>query len=117
MKFSRVRYGIFGMAAALAAAPVMSASAQETGVSVGPATDVVPTLAWAAVGVACFAVILGALYLLKRRVGGFPKSPSWVAPISIRPSRDFPGDTDPHEATSPHDDRQPLVHAHPPKRH
>jgi hypothetical protein len=35
---------------------------------------------------------MGTLYLLKRRVGGFPEHPSWTAPISVMRSRDLPGD-------------------------
>lgn len=117
MKLSGIRYGIVAAAAACALMPLLTAAAQQTTAGSSSNTDVVPTLAWAAIGVACFAVVLSGLYLLKRKVGGFPRNPSWVAPISIRPSREFPGEPDPHEATSPDDDRQPLVQAHPPTSH
>ncbi|MFN0093442.1 MAG: hypothetical protein ACKVVT_01520 [Dehalococcoidia bacterium] len=57
---------------------------------VGP--DVVPGAAWAIVGIFVGGLILGVLYLLKRRVGGFPAHPSWVAPISIERSATFATD-------------------------
>lgn len=56
----------------------------------GAAVDVVPGAIWTVVGVAAGALILGIFYLLKRRVGGFPQNPDWVAPISIMPSKDSP---------------------------
>lgn len=62
--------------------------------------DVVPRVTWMLVGVAASAVVLSVLYLLKKRVGGFPKNPTWVAPITIMPSSQLPGDRDPHEADS-----------------
>lgn len=61
-------------------------------------TDVVPRVTWMLAGIAAAAVVMGLLYLFKRRVGGFPKNPSWVAPITIMPSSELPGDRDPHEA-------------------
>src|SRR5512135_1419046 len=62
--------------------------------------DVVPMLIWMFVGVGGSALVLGTLYLFKRRVGAFPKNPTWVAPIAIMRASDLPGDSDPHEATS-----------------
>jgi hypothetical protein len=55
---------------------------------------------WAVGGVLVGAVVMGVFYLFKRRVGGFPANPDWVAPITIMPSKDFPsqgdyGDVDP----------------------
>jgi hypothetical protein len=49
-----------------------------------------PMLLWTLVAVVAASVIMGALYLLKRRVGGFPAEPEWVAPITIMPSRENP---------------------------
>ncbi len=112
----RPRHAVLALSAALALSSVVSAAAQEN-TGGGGNSNLVPTLLWAALGVACFAVVLAGLYLLKRRLGGFPENPSWIPPISIRPSSDFPGDTDPHEATSHADDRTPGVHAHPPAAH
>lgn len=51
--------------------------------------DVVPMAIWSIVGVLLFSFVLGVLYLLKRRIGGFPKDPEWVAPISIERSATF----------------------------
>jgi hypothetical protein len=56
----------------------------------GPAVDVVPGSIWTVVGVAAGGLVLGIFYLLKRRVGGFPANPDWVAPITIMPSKDSP---------------------------
>lgn len=96
------------VSAALAASAPVAAFAQEATGSSSGEHDVVPTLVWMALGVACFALVLGMLYFVKKAAGGFPKNPSWVAPISIRPSREFPGDTDSHG----HDDHAPAAHAH-----
>jgi hypothetical protein len=56
--------------------------------------DVVPVAVWTTVGVVAGAVVFGVLYLFKRRIGGFPKNPSWVAPISIERSETFPDEGD-----------------------
>lgn len=56
-------------------------------------SDVWPTVYWAIGGVAAGCFAFGTLYLLKRQLGGFPKNPSWVAPITVMPSRDFPDET------------------------
>ena len=46
-------------------------------------------LLWSVAGVGAGALALTTLYLFKRRIGGFPSNPSWVAPITIMPSRTF----------------------------
>ncbi|MCA9823109.1 MAG: hypothetical protein R3B97_08620 [Dehalococcoidia bacterium] len=51
--------------------------------------DVVPGATWMFVGILVSGLGLSILYLLKRRVGGFPKNPAWVAPISIERSETF----------------------------
>ena len=58
----------------------------------GNGTDILPGTLWSLAGVAVGAAVMGTLYLLKRRVGGFPAHPSWTAPISVMRSRDLPGD-------------------------
>jgi|GEM_PF-1133919 len=66
-------------------------------------TSVKEVTIWSVVGVGAFSVILGVLYLFKRKVGGFPEHPSWVAPISIMPASELPGDDDAgHEDHSGH---------------
>jgi hypothetical protein len=55
-------------------------------------TDILPVTLWSLAGVAVGVVVMGTLYLFKRRVGGFPENPSWIAPISVMRSRDLPGD-------------------------
>jgi hypothetical protein len=50
--------------------------------------DVVPVATWTFAGILAGAVVLGTLYLFKRRIGAFPKNPSWVAPITILPSNE-----------------------------
>ncbi len=49
---------------------------------------------WSLAGLGIFALVLGAFYFFKRQVGGFPENPSWTAPITIMPSRDFADDED-----------------------
>jgi len=56
--------------------------------------DVLPVTIWALVGTLIGALALGILYLFKRRVGGFPKNPDWIAPISIERSETFPKEGD-----------------------
>jgi hypothetical protein len=85
------------VAATMATLPVAAHAADNVTV-VGQ--DVVPMLIWMFVGVGVSALVLGTLYLFKRRVGGFPKNPTWVAPITVMRASDLPGDPDPHEATS-----------------
>ncbi len=86
---------------ALDTAPVPDAAggaAQEADVS----RDVVTPLVWTLVGTGLFCGALGALYLLKRELGGFTLRPgAWTAPISVIPSRtlaieesDFPDPAD-----------------------
>ncbi len=60
-------------------------------------SDVQEVTIWSLAGIAAGAVVLGVLYTLKRRVGGFPENPSWVAPITIMPASQLPSDDDdPH---------------------
>ncbi len=66
-------------------------------------TDILPVTLWSLAGVAVGAVVMGTLYLFKRRVGGFPEDPAWIAPISIMRSRDLPGDDAANGHGSPHD--------------
>lgn len=49
---------------------------------------------WSIVGLGIVAAVLGFFYFMKRQVGGFPENPSWVAPITIMPSKDFPDEGD-----------------------
>ncbi|MGE3076478.1 MAG: hypothetical protein AB7N24_11405 [Dehalococcoidia bacterium] len=55
-------------------------------------TDVKEVTIWSIVSIAGGAAILGVLYLFKRKVGGFPENPAWVAPITIMPASELPGD-------------------------
>ena len=47
-------------------------------------------LVWSTAGIVASGILLSVFYLLKRRVGGFPANPAWVAPITIMQSKDFP---------------------------
>ncbi len=105
------------LAAVLAAAllPATMAFAQEHGDEAPSGSnsphwsDVKEVAVWSIAGVAAGAVILGVLYTLKRKVGGFPANPSWVAPITIMPSSELPGDDNQgHEASAPHDTHAPA---------
>ena len=66
----------------------------------GPDWDAVKEVTiWSLVSIAGGCALLGVLYLFKRKVGGFPVNPSWVAPITIMPASQLPGDDDSgHEA-------------------
>lgn len=55
-------------------------AAQETN---GDGQDVLPMVLWTMGVLAVAGVVLGTLYLLKRRVGGFPENPTWTAPITV----------------------------------
>jgi len=56
--------------------------------------DVVPVVLWTIVAVLVLCVLGGTFYLLKRRIGAFPRNPTWVAPISIMESKTFPDEGD-----------------------
>lgn len=88
-------------AAAMEAAPepvpvVAGVRPQEHGggASTGSEREVEWPLIWTTVGVAGGAVVMAGLYLVKRRLGGFPANPAWVAPISILRSKDSPVEGD-----------------------
>jgi hypothetical protein len=66
------------------------AADEGTLISTGPENDVRTVTIWALVGTVIGGLVLSIFYLLKRRVGGFPAHPAWVAPISIMQSKDFP---------------------------
>lgn len=51
--------------------------------------DITPMVLWSIAAIAGAATVFGTLYLFKRRIGGFPANPSWVAPITIMPSNTF----------------------------
>ena len=55
----------------------------------GSGVDVVPVAVWTTVGILVSALVLSVFYLFKRRIGGFPANPEWVAPISIERSETF----------------------------
>lgn len=69
-------------------APIVRTWGQEGAQPDEGGRDVKPVVLWSIAGVAAGAVVMGTLYLLKRQVGGFPANPTWVAPITIMPSRE-----------------------------
>jgi hypothetical protein len=101
-----LRFGAATLAAFAATSPIVASAAQAQ-VSTAE-RDVVPMLVWMVAGVAAAALILGTLYLFKRRIGAFPQNPTWKAPIAIMRASDLPGDHDPHEATAPGDPHAPA---------
>lgn len=88
MKHFVPRLALVAVAAFVAASPLAALAADSPAVA-GSNDNLVATVIWSAVGVAGFLLALSIFYALKRGIGAFPKNPSWVAPISIRPSRDF----------------------------
>ncbi len=99
MKTLSLRLALLSLAVCIALGAVPAFALQSSGVfspvayQVTPAeagsTEVMPMVVWSIVVIAGFAVLFGTLYLLKRRVGGFPANPAWVAPITVMPSKDF----------------------------
>ncbi len=95
------------VALAFAALALVAPAAAQT----GPATtqsaesgrDILPVVLWFVAGVGLGVIVMGTLYLFKRRVGGFPENPSWTAPISVMRSRDLPGDDAANGHGGPHD--------------
>jgi hypothetical protein len=64
---------------------------------------------WSLVGIGVFSTLMGVLYLFKRKVGGFPEHPSWVAPISVMPASELPGDDgDSHAGHDSHGTHAPA---------
>lgn len=49
---------------------------------------------WTIAALGIFAAVMGTFYFFKRQVGGFPEHPSWVAPITIMRSEEFPDEGD-----------------------
>ena len=101
MNSLRIRLVFTALATMLAVLPAV-ASAAPNGQVGGSERAVEPMLIWMAVGVAGSAVLMGALYLFKRRIGAFPRNPTWTAPIAVMRSSDLPGDRDTHEASADH---------------
>ncbi|MEP7215379.1 MAG: hypothetical protein ABI782_03950 [Anaerolineaceae bacterium] len=87
--------------ALLLAAPAFALEGSPTG---GNGRDILPPVVWMLCGVAGSVLMLSIFYLLKRRVGGFPANPAWVAPITIMPSSELPQDgaAPEHSATEDH---------------
>lgn len=114
MKVFQPRFALLAVAGVLAVAAAVSTVNAETFVAEpetaavaqqqagdGASNDIVTPALWMVAGVAMSGVVLAVLYLFKRRVGGFPENPSWVAPISVMRSSTFPdegtfGDEAPH---------------------
>lgn len=71
------------------AAPAFALEGSPTG---GTGRDILPPVVWMLGGAAASAVLLSLFYLLKRRLGGFPADPAWVAPITIMLSSESPQD-------------------------
>ena len=71
------------------AAPAFALERSSTG---GNGRDILPPVVWMLCGVAGSVVLLSIFYLLKRRIGGFPANPAWVAPITIMLSSESPQD-------------------------
>jgi hypothetical protein len=109
MNSLRVRLVFVIVATMLAVLPAVANAAPNKQFA-GSERAVEPMLIWMVAGVAVSAVLLGTLYLFKRRIGAFPKNPTWTAPISVMRSSDLPGDRDPHEATSAADHHNAAGH-------
>ncbi|MGB4861732.1 MAG: hypothetical protein WBO97_04680 [Tepidiformaceae bacterium] len=91
-----ITVGALSFATAAVAQDQAGARIEEAGGSSfigGPSwLDVREVTIWSLVCIGAGATVLGVLYLLKKRIGGFPENPAWVAPITIMRSRDLPGD-------------------------
>jgi hypothetical protein len=103
MKRMRLTIALFALASVIAVGAALPAAAAEAPAPPAPivrtweAMDgepqpqgrIEPMVLWTVSGIAIGCLVFGTFYLLKRRVGGFPKEPKWVAPISIMESKDF----------------------------
>jgi hypothetical protein len=79
----------------LEAAPQVRASEEVPGDQSIPLSDQALTvLVWSMLIMGVGALVFWALYAFKRRVGGFPENPSWVAPITIVTSKELPDEGD-----------------------
>lgn len=85
------------IAALLLVAPAFALEGAPTG---GTGRDILPPVLWMLSGVGASAVLLSIFYLLKRRIGGFPANPAWVAPITIMLSSESPQDGAAHGHTA-----------------
>lgn len=107
MKTLLLRLALVSTLAFAAFGAIAPAAADDGGHSAPQAaddgTDILPVTLWSLAGVALGAVVMGTLYLFKRRVGGFPENPSWTAPIGVMRSRDLPGDDAANGHGAPHD--------------
>lgn len=107
MKTLLLRLALVSTLAFAAFGAIAPAAADDGGHSATQAaddgTDILPVTLWSLAGVALGAVVMGTLYLFKRRVGGFPENPSWTAPISVMRSGDLPGDDAANGHGGPHD--------------
>lgn len=71
-------------------------------------TSIMKVVLWSFSGLGAIGIFLGAFYMLKKKIGGFPENPAWVAPIEVLYSKDAPaegayGDTaDAHGAHGSH---------------
>ena len=73
--------------------------------------DVKSVTIWSIVAIGGGCAVLGVLYMLKRKVGGFPENPDWVAPITIMPSSGLPQDDGAghgHDAPDAHGSHAPA---------
>ena len=93
---------VFSLAAAPAVFAKDHGGEEEGGTAAAPSSnsnwdEAQDVTIWSIAAIAGVAALLGVFYLFKRKVGGFPANPAWVAPIMIRPASDLPGDDDePH---------------------
>jgi hypothetical protein len=71
-------------------------------------SDVKEVAIWSMAGISVAAAALGVLYLFKRKIGAFPENPSWVAPISIMPASQLPGDDNQGHEAVPQDSHAPA---------
>jgi hypothetical protein len=89
----RIRLAAIAFGAFSALATFVPVLADEEGHTSGsPGIDVVPMATWMIVGTLVAGLSLSILYLFKRRIGAFPKNPTWVAPITVMRSQDLPED-------------------------
>lgn len=73
----------------------------------GGGSSIASRVIWSLAAIGGLGVVLTALYMLKRRTGGFPENPDWVAPIEVLYTKDSPdegyyGDADTSAAHGSH---------------
>jgi hypothetical protein len=105
--------GCFALAAAAPAFALEAGQSASGSFLFTPASErnIIPVVLWTLAGIAIGCLVFATFYLLKRRVGGFPRNPSWIPPIELMHSKDLADEnTWPESSSAPSDHTQQHAH-------